>query len=82
MRNTGHHPYSLSHDTPNDVLAASLTIPSALNLLVNLFPDPSEQARSIGVFGGSGAVGNGEFLRVSAPMLLSSVDVGLNHCRP
>ncbi|KAI0791390.1 MFS general substrate transporter [Abortiporus biennis] len=37
---------------------ASLTIPSALTLLVNLFPQPVEQARALGVFGGCGAVGN------------------------
>ncbi|KAJ3528558.1 hypothetical protein NM688_g7983 [Phlebia brevispora] len=39
-------------------IAASMTIPSALTLLVNLFPEPKEQARAIGVFGGCGAVGN------------------------
>ncbi|CAL1702783.1 unnamed protein product [Somion occarium] len=39
-------------------IAASLTIPSALTLLVNLFPDEHEQARAIGVFGGCGAIGN------------------------
>lgn len=37
---------------------AALTIPSALTLLVRLFPEPAEQARAIGVFGGCGAVGN------------------------
>lgn len=37
-----------------------MTIPSALTLLVNLFPDPIEQAQAIGAFGGSGGVGNGE----------------------
>ena len=37
-----------------------MTIPSALTLLVNVFPEPTEQARAIGVFGGCGAVGNGE----------------------
>ncbi|KAI0073355.1 MFS general substrate transporter [Panus rudis PR-1116 ss-1] len=39
-------------------IAASLTIPSALTLLVNLFPDGPEQARAIGIFGGCGAIGN------------------------
>ncbi|OSD00393.1 MFS general substrate transporter [Trametes coccinea BRFM310] len=39
-------------------IAASMTIPSALTLLVNVFTEPSEQARAIGVFGGCGAVGN------------------------
>ena len=42
-------------------IGASLTIPSALNLLVQLFPDPSEQARAIGLFGATAAIGNGEF---------------------
>ena len=41
-------------------IAASMTIPSALTLLVNVFTEPTEQARAIGVFGGCGAVGNGE----------------------
>ncbi|KAI0631643.1 MFS general substrate transporter [Trametes polyzona] len=39
-------------------IAASMTIPSALTLLVNVFTEPTEQARAIGVFGGCGAVGN------------------------
>ncbi|EIW52899.1 MFS general substrate transporter [Trametes versicolor FP-101664 SS1] len=39
-------------------IAASMTIPSALTLLVNVFIEPNEQARAIGVFGGCGAVGN------------------------
>ena len=50
--------------------AAALTIPSALTLLVNVFPEPTEQARAIGVFGGCGAIGNGE--RSSSPFV---------HCR-
>lgn len=47
-------------DLPVMSTAASMTIPSALTLLVNVFTEPSEQARAIGVFGGCGAVGNGE----------------------
>ncbi|KAG0700165.1 major facilitator superfamily domain-containing protein [Suillus ampliporus] len=39
-------------------IASSMTIPSALTLLVKVFPDPLEQARAIGVFGGCGAVAN------------------------
>ncbi|KAI0667392.1 MFS general substrate transporter [Trametes maxima] len=39
-------------------IAASMTIPSALTLLVNVFTEPTEQARAIGVFGGCGAIGN------------------------
>lgn len=37
---------------------AALTIPSALALIIYLFPDPKAQAGAIGVFGGCGAVGN------------------------
>ncbi|OJA09891.1 hypothetical protein AZE42_06756 [Rhizopogon vesiculosus] len=39
-------------------IASSMTIPSALTLLVNVFPDPLQQARAIGIFGGCGAVAN------------------------
>ncbi|KAJ8579844.1 MFS general substrate transporter, partial [Rhizopogon salebrosus TDB-379] len=37
-------------------IASSMTIPSALALIVNAFPDPLQQARAIGLFGGSGGV--------------------------
>lgn len=37
-------------------IASAMTIPSALTLLVNVFPHPVEQARAIGIFGGCGAV--------------------------
>jgi hypothetical protein len=40
--------------------ASAMTIPSALSLLVNVFPDPLQQARAIGLFGGCGAVAAGE----------------------
>ena len=43
------------------ISASSMTIPSALTLLVNVFPDPLEQARAIGLFGGCGSVANGEY---------------------
>ncbi|KAG8772914.1 hypothetical protein FRC12_002826 [Ceratobasidium sp. 428] len=39
-------------------IGASLTIPSALNLLVQMFPEPAEQARAIGMFGATAAIGN------------------------
>ncbi|KAI0366487.1 MFS general substrate transporter [Pilatotrama ljubarskyi] len=39
-------------------IAGSLTIPSALALLIGAFPEPSEQALAIGAFAGCGAVGN------------------------
>ena len=41
-----------------------MTIPSALTLLVNVFPDPLQQSRAIGLFGGCGTIGNGENPRV------------------
>ena len=42
------------------ISASAMTIPSALTLLVNVFPDPLQQARAIGLFGGCGAVAGGE----------------------
>ncbi|KAG8721845.1 hypothetical protein FRC08_009646 [Ceratobasidium sp. 394] len=39
-------------------IGASLTIPSALNLLVQMFPEPTEQARAIGMFAAAAAIGN------------------------
>ena len=39
-------------------LSASLTIPSATNLIVHLFPEPDKQATAIAIFGGSGAIAN------------------------
>ncbi|KIK95726.1 hypothetical protein PAXRUDRAFT_826748 [Paxillus rubicundulus Ve08.2h10] len=39
-------------------IGSAMTVPSALTLLVNAFPDPLHQARAIGVFGGCAAVAN------------------------
>lgn len=39
-------------------IGGALTIPSALSLIVQLFPNPSHQARAIALFGSSGAIGN------------------------
>ncbi|CAE7209578.1 unnamed protein product [Rhizoctonia solani] len=39
-------------------IGASLTIPASLNLIVQMFPDPREQSRAIGLFGATGATGN------------------------
>src|ERR1700733_748690 len=36
-----------------------MTVPSALSLIVEWFPEPSEQAQAISFFGGSSALGNG-----------------------
>jgi len=42
-------------------IGSALTIPSALSMLVALFPDQRSQSRAIAIFGGTGGVGNGEF---------------------
>ncbi|KAI0049700.1 MFS general substrate transporter [Auriscalpium vulgare] len=39
-------------------VCAALTVPSALSLIVEWFPDPQEQNRAIAAFGGTGALGN------------------------
>ncbi|KZS86477.1 MFS general substrate transporter [Sistotremastrum niveocremeum HHB9708] len=39
-------------------VGGALTIPSALNLIVHLYPNEKEQALAISIFGASGAVGN------------------------
>jgi MFS family permease len=39
-------------------IGGALTIPSALSLIVQLFPDPAHQARAISLFGSAGAIGN------------------------
>ncbi|KAF8129735.1 major facilitator superfamily domain-containing protein [Boletus edulis] len=39
-------------------IASAMTIPSSLALIMHVFPEPLEQARAIGVFGGCGTVGN------------------------
>ncbi|KAG2357942.1 major facilitator superfamily domain-containing protein [Suillus spraguei] len=47
-------------------IASAMTIPSALKLLVKVFPDPLEQARAVWFFAGCGAVANMGGLVVSA----------------
>ncbi|KIM20680.1 hypothetical protein M408DRAFT_333858 [Serendipita vermifera MAFF 305830] len=39
-------------------IGAALTIPSALSLIIKLFPEPLHQARAIALFNGAGAIGN------------------------
>ncbi|QRV78217.1 major facilitator superfamily transporter [Ceratobasidium sp. AG-Ba] len=39
-------------------VGASHTIPSALSMIVQMFPESSKQHRAIGLFGASGAIGN------------------------
>ena len=49
--------FILTHDA---FAVGSMTIPSALNLIVQLFPEPREQSLAIAIFGASGAIGNSE----------------------
>ena len=44
-------------------IGGALTIPSALSMIVTLFPDQRSQGRAIAVFSGSGGAGIGEFYR-------------------
>ena len=53
--------------------AGSMTIPSALALIVAMFPQPLEQSRAISLFGGCGAVGNGQFALVSSVCSLTEL---------
>ncbi|QRV97382.1 major facilitator superfamily transporter [Ceratobasidium sp. AG-Ba] len=39
-------------------IGASHTIPSALSMIVQMFPEPHKQQRAIGLFGASGAIAN------------------------
>ncbi|KAG2144467.1 major facilitator superfamily domain-containing protein [Suillus clintonianus] len=39
-------------------IASAMTIPSAIKLLVKIFPDPLEQARAMGFFSSCGAIAN------------------------
>jgi len=52
------------------IAAASLTIPSALALLIGIFPEPKHQAIAIASFGAWGAMGIGE-----RPLLCNAVYV-------
>jgi MFS family permease len=42
-------------------MGGALTIPSALSMIVALFPDQRSQGRAIAIFGGTGGVANGQF---------------------
>ena len=42
-------------------IGSAFIIPSALRMVVALFPDQQSQSRAIAIFGGTGGVGNGEF---------------------
>jgi hypothetical protein len=45
---------------------ASLTVPSAMSLIVHIFPDPQAQSRALSIFFGVGAIGNVTGLVVGA----------------
>ncbi|KAG2113483.1 major facilitator superfamily domain-containing protein [Suillus discolor] len=47
-------------------IASSMTVPSALALLVKVFPEPLEQAHAIGVFGGCACISNSLGLMIGA----------------
>lgn len=56
-------------------IAGAVTIPSALNLIVHLFPQPAEQARALSVFGSVAAIGNGK--SISSLPLTSFLPINL-----
>ncbi|PPQ73080.1 hypothetical protein CVT26_014646 [Gymnopilus dilepis] len=39
-------------------IGAALTVPSAMHMIIHLYPDPTSQSKAIGVFSTSGALGN------------------------
>lgn len=40
-------------------LGAALNIPSAMSLIIRLFPEPGAQSKSLAAFAGAAAIGNG-----------------------
>ena len=52
--------------TVSPIVAGAITIPSALTLIVHLFPQPAEQARAIGIFGSVAALANVSGLIIGA----------------
>jgi MFS family permease len=53
-------------------LLAVLTIPSAINMIVQMYPDPEEQAKKLGLFGMSGALANTIALVLAGVFLLAN----------
>ncbi|KAJ7832042.1 hypothetical protein B0H14DRAFT_1178205 [Mycena olivaceomarginata] len=47
-------------------IGAALTVPSALHLIVHMFPDTGSQAKAIAAFGDSAAFGNGFWIEYSS----------------
>ena len=55
-------------------IGGALTIPSALSMIVALFPDQRSQGRAIAIFGGTGGVGNGQsYLRYEQLIIFTLV---------
>lgn len=55
-------------------IGGALTIPSALSMIVALFPDQRSQGRAIAIFGGTGGVGNGQsYLRYKQLIIFTLV---------
>ncbi len=52
------HPIMLLVFRAMSGLGAAMTIPSAIAMIVQNFPDPQEQSRVLGIYGAFGAVGN------------------------
>ncbi|KAH7926177.1 MFS general substrate transporter [Leucogyrophana mollusca] len=50
-------------------IAAALTIPSALAMIVRMYPNPGTQGRAIAAFGGSVAIGNVSGLIIGAALV-------------
>lgn len=53
-------------------LLAVLTIPSAINMIVQMYPDPAEQAKKLALFGMAGALANTIALVLAGVFLLAS----------
>ena len=53
-------------------LLAVLTIPSSINMIVQMYPDPAEQAKKLALFGMAGALANTIALVLAGVFLLAS----------
>ncbi|KAL1410691.1 hypothetical protein Q8F55_001633 [Vanrija albida] len=53
-------------------LLASLTVPAAINMIVQMYPDPAEQGRKLGVFGTAGPLANTLALVLAGGLVMAS----------
>ncbi|KAJ7751977.1 major facilitator superfamily domain-containing protein [Mycena metata] len=58
-------------------VAAAQTIPSALSLIINVFPEQDEQAFALGAFGGTGAIANSRYPLYSSYRFNANIVLGL-----